>query len=165
MTAARPRAAYPVPVRHEPFYQETLTHRGLHGAGVVPPRPRASWRVDGRIVAGLVHIGPNFLGPLFVVSLLISLIAHGDHRTLVVNSKDGTWRFTLKAAMVLAVAVFGPLLAGRTDLIENAALSVVGVWAATNLLAALWTWATGRTFRYPLHGLRLWPRGWRRSSR
>ncbi|MEO7268643.1 MAG: hypothetical protein ABIW49_05510 [Knoellia sp.] len=136
-------------MQNGPFYQDAL-RQGPHPQGAPAPRRPRSWRTDGRIIAGLVHIAPVFLGPLFIVSLIIHLIARGDDRVLVTNAAGGVWRFTLKAVVVLALAVFGTMLSGRTDLIEPAALTTVGLWAATNLLAAVWTWLTGRTFRYPL---------------
>ncbi|EAQ00558.1 hypothetical protein JNB_10304 [Janibacter sp. HTCC2649] len=145
-----------------PFYQDAL-RQGEHPRGAPVPRRPGTWRTDGRVIAGLVHLAPVFLGPLFIVSLAIHLISRGDKRPLVTNAAGGVWRFTLKAVVVLILAVFGPLLAGRTDLVGPAAATVVGLWALTNLLAAVWTWTTGRTFRYPLDGLSL--RSRRRGSR
>lgn len=137
-----------------PFYQEALGE-GAPRRDPMAPGPRPARRSDGRVIAGLVHLAPIFLGPLFIVSLVIHLIAYGDDRVLVTRAHSGVWRFTLKAVVVLAVAVFGPLAAGRSDLVEPGALTVVGLWALTNLLAAVWTWTTGRTFHYPLDGVRL----------
>lgn len=146
------------------FYQDELgSSLGSVPATVVPPpvapsRPPSPRRppaaaVPGRTKATLLHLLVPLGGPVgLVLSIVIGLFAGRDPRPLVRDTEKAILRFAVQLAVLAGLGIL-LVMAGH----EDWAVAPFAVMAAAYLflpvVAAAWTYRTGRVFRYPLWDL------------
>jgi len=118
-----------------------------------PPGRRPAAAVPGRTKATLLHVLVPLGGPVgLVLSIVVGLFAGRDRRPLVRDTEAAILRFAAQLAVLAGVGIV-LVVTGHEDWAVPPLVLMAGAYLVLPLVAAAWTYRTGRVFRYPLWDL------------
>jgi hypothetical protein len=127
-------------------------------AAAAPPQRVPAAAVPGRTKATFLHQLVPIGGPVgLAISVVVGLFAGRDPRPLVSGTERAILRFVAQLVVLLAVGVALTLAEQKQWAIATFSV-MAGAYLFLPVVAAVWTYATGRVFRYPLWDLVRRPR-------
>ena len=120
-----------------------------------PPSPRRppAAAVPGRTKATFLHLLVPLGGPVgLALGLVIGLFAGRDRRPLVRGTESAILRFAVQLAGLAGLGIL-LVMAGHEDWAVAPFAVMAAAYLVLPVVAAAWTYRTGRVFRYPLWDL------------
>ncbi|WP_377639086.1 hypothetical protein [Oryzobacter terrae] len=122
-------------------------------ASTPPPRRGDPAAIPGRGKATVLHLLVPLGGPVgLALSIVVGAVRGRDPRPLVAATEAAILRFAVQLVVLAGLGIL-LVLAGHEDWAVGPFALMATAYLFLPVVAAAWTWRTGRVFRYPLWDL------------